>query len=247
MASRLDRSVQLAIEAQEKLKAIHVEVGDFPTQRGAVIDAYRRARRTLENDPTNQEVIKRAFSELREDIGVYVAGALLESETIGIDQARLTFEIYNLTFNQPESDTELITESMDGVDSLIRRQLATYLALLLSGEVGRELFFGDGPVWGILNPRPIITTIKNFVANILNSVLSRVVTGQPGMGYIAVAILDKKTSPCCRAVDGQVQPIGRPFHLTEPPNYAEFMMKPPFHDGCRTTRALIYLSEAETI
>lgn len=245
MTNRLDRSVQLAVEAQEKLRDVHKDVGDFLKQNGAVIDAYRRARRTLETDPLNQEVAQRAFRELREDIGAYAVGALLDAEQIGIEQARLTFDLYGLEFIEPEPDSKLLDESTDGVDYLIRRQLATYIALLLSGEVSKQLFIGDGPVWGILNPRPVITTIKNFVANILNAVLSRVVTGQPGMGYLAVAILDKKTSPCCRAVDGQVQPIGRPFHLTEPPNYAEYMLKPPFHDGCRTTRALIYLSEAQ--
>lgn len=243
--SDLTKSIQLATSAQEKLVKVHKDIGDFKKQDGAIIDSYSRARRTLETDPTKRDVISRAFRELRDDVGVYAAGVLLTSENIGIWQARETFDLYGFSFEEPQSDDELITESMEGVDSLIRKQLAAYLALLLAGEISAGVFFGEGAVWGILNPRPIITTLKSFTANILNSILSKILTGQPGMGFQAVAILDKKTSPCCRAVDGQVQPIGRPFHLTEQPQYAEFMMKPPFHDACRTTRALVRLTDAQ--
>lgn len=50
----------------------------------------------------------------------------------------------------------------------------------------------------------------------------------------AIATLDKKTTQTCFRVDGQVQPVDKPFELTGTPRYANAKMLPPFHDYCRT-------------
>lgn len=50
----------------------------------------------------------------------------------------------------------------------------------------------------------------------------------------AIATLDKRTTQTCFRVDGQVQPVNKPFKLTGTPRYANEKMLNPFHDYCRT-------------
>lgn len=51
----------------------------------------------------------------------------------------------------------------------------------------------------------------------------------------AVASIGPRTTDCCLAVHGQIQPLDKPFKLTAKPRFADEMMHPGFHWNCRTS------------
>lgn len=51
---------------------------------------------------------------------------------------------------------------------------------------------------------------------------------------VADATLDSRTTQTCQRVDGQRQPIDKPFILTGTPRFSNRKMLPPFHNNCRT-------------
>ena len=65
--------------------------------------------------------------------------------------------------------------------------------------------------------------------------------------YQATAIIDNKTTETCLLVHGQTQPPGSPFHLEGVPRYGDHILKPPFHDWCRTGRALIHAGDSASV
>lgn len=62
----------------------------------------------------------------------------------------------------------------------------------------------------------------------------------------AIAAIDRRTTPCCLRVHGQIVDLNQPFHLTGTPRFAEYIQAPPFHYRCRTAIAL-YLGAMEEI
>lgn len=244
MSNPTEKSIELALTVQDRLSDIHTRIGDFNRSTGRIFAIYDRYRMILQTDYTNIAFVRKTFRDINEEISERSAGWIDDAWNLGIYQGSETAGIFGFDYDIPpqNEENEIKRSSVNGVQSLIDQQLALFLGLLVAGEKNPTLLFGSGNQWGVLTPRPIITTLKTFTTNVVNSVLSWF-SNLTGYGYMAVAILDQKTSPCCRAVDGQVQPMGVPFELTEPPSYADRMIKPPFHDGCRTTRALVSLDE----
>ncbi len=55
---------------------------------------------------------------------------------------------------------------------------------------------------------------------------------------VAVATIDARTTQTCSRINGQIQPVDKPFIVTGTPRYADEKMLPPFHDYCRTVVAI---------
>lgn len=75
-------------------------------------------------------------------------------------------------------------------------------------------------------------------------------TGQSQAGqewhHQVVAAIDENTTDCCLQAHGQIQPLDEPFKLTGTPRFSDEIMKPPFHDFCRTAEAL-WLEQFEEV
>lgn len=56
----------------------------------------------------------------------------------------------------------------------------------------------------------------------------------------AIAAIDARTTDCCRRVNGQIQPLDKPFELRGTPRFADRLMQPPFHWNCRTVTVLYH-------
>ena len=63
----------------------------------------------------------------------------------------------------------------------------------------------------------------------------------------AIAAIDERTTETCLRVHGQIRDIDKPFTLTGTPRYADDIMKPPFHDYCRTAYVLYLDSFSDTM
>lgn len=56
----------------------------------------------------------------------------------------------------------------------------------------------------------------------------------------AIAAIDRRTTPCCLRVHGQIVDLDQPFHLTGTPRFGDYVMSPPFHYRCRTAISLYH-------
>lgn len=69
--------------------------------------------------------------------------------------------------------------------------------------------------------------------------MGRAASERDGIEYQkqAIAALDARTTPICRAVNRQIRPLDKPFDTK-----AGRIMNPPFHHGCRTAVVLYHES-----
>jgi len=111
-------------------------------------------------------------------------------------------------------------------------------ALLLRRLLGRSLADGRVSIWRGGVP-PLHLDIWKLIWRLFNLVWSAVVGMAQQISSStwrreAVAVLDSKTTDCCRRIDGAVVGLFEPFRLTGTPRFADRMLDPPFHYFCRT-------------
>lgn len=93
---------------------------------------------------------------------------------------------------------------------------------------GRNLLLGVSQ--SVLFTSAVASSMLVFL--LLNERLRRI--GTRRLFKTAVSTLDKRTTQTCFRVDGQSQPVDKPFIVTGSPRYANKQMLPPFHNYCRT-------------
>lgn len=94
--------------------------------------------------------------------------------------------------------------------------------------------FTDQLITLYLNPSIISIHFTNLLTQVSSSANRAKKTDKVEWRKQAVAVIDKRTTDCCRKVNGDIVSWSDKFHLVGEPRYADYMDWPPFHNWCRT-------------
>jgi len=87
----------------------------------------------------------------------------------------------------------------------------------------------------VLMPTPVIGAVTFWMTSLSSIAYTAGIGDKMGNSRRqAVAQIDSDTTQTCLNVHGQIVKAQEKFHLTGTPRYADDMIRPPFHRGCRT-------------
>lgn len=246
MANRHKQAVNAALDQGEKLKRMFEQMGDAAHPRGRILAAYRVARRALQGNLASPVAVQETLAELQRSVrdalndmlGVAVAG--------GAAQAEANLLAYGQAPAPSATDVSLaISTILEPLDT----QIAQVRLLAMSGD-NESLVLGDDERAGILAPGAVTREAARWLAWALEVGFWELIDNTIGRSRErwvkqAVAAIDERTTDCCLRVNGQTQPLGKPFQLTGTPRFADRVDQPPFHYYCRTAMALVQAADAD--
>lgn len=245
------RAVRLALSSGDELGRLFAKLGNSEHPRGAVLSAYRQARRAFKGaSRISPLVVMETFASLRGEVTTAVTSALTEATAYSIAQAEKMLAIYGL--GSPVLSSTDTTTALAVVLASVTMQENAVSWLILSGDVDIERIIGDGTRVGLLSPAPVNREAANVLAGAMGAV------GMGGMlGALdrrgakgdflkqAIAAIDHKTTDCCLRAHGQAVPMDKPFRLTGTPRYADELEWVPFHWYCRSSVALVNVADVQ--
>lgn len=243
-----ERAVSRALRANDRTGAAFARLGTSAHPRGAILSAYRSARREIAGQFGASAIIAATY-RLRGEVEQTARRELSAAIEQAAERAARDLGIYGLQIatNQLPDTTPAVTAILGVYDAQAR---AAQAALGLPD--GQTLILGDGARAGLLTSGPVTTETAKWIASLSAAAYGAIVdtaTRQAGDAdqywKQAVAAIDQLTTDCCLRVTGQVQPIDKPFHLTGTPRYADYMDWPGFHWWCRTATALVSVDDIE--
>ena len=247
--SQHSRSIRAALAAGDALAGILARLGTTEHPRGAVLTAYRTARRALAGNLANPRTVADALAMLRYMLEAAITEALRTATDAGLKQAERDLGIYKMrpAVVVPAPQTAPAIEAALATFTQQAQAVMTYTQLAPDPSV----ILGDASRAGILSPAPVIRETSRLAAATLNAVAFGVMSGSIDLiGYgdgeyyhQAIAAIDERTTDCCLRVNGQEQPLHQPFHLTGTPRYADYIDNPPFHWSCRTASATVHRAD----
>lgn len=217
-------------------------LGSAKHPRGAVLSAYRRARREMKRAlrpgaklaPSDvlfglrSELTGIAYQSLREASARGVVSGTAQAAAYRADGARI-IDI------RARVDNDVL---LDAWFSGFYAQERTVRALLPGGDPATII--GDAGRMGALAPGVVLREGARWIATALHS-SAEAAMGEPlgdAWGKQALPNIDDVTTDCCLSVAGQIQPLDSPFQLTGEPRFADELDWTPFHWYCRTSVAL---------
>ena len=258
--AQLQASIRLAKRWNRRLRDITRRLGTKQYPRGAMLTAYRNARRATAGlfgqttDPLNRIIgITEIMAALRAEVTSTSARELQAGVNLGQEMAEANADIYNLpvTRDAMPSITSTLDTAIDIAAATVDRQDAYVRALILA-EAEEDELLGNERHPGILNPSAVVRDVDHWAAHlvsdtfgfILFAALARMGTQAPVFEKIPVAIRDMRTTETCQKVDGQAVLVDKLFDLNGwTPAYADEMMFPPFHYFCRTGIAIGFIED----
>lgn len=244
-------SIRAAVRTNRELGKLFGRLGTAEHPRGAVLVAYRNARRAM-RDVLRRRTLAMPL-EAREVMGGLKNGvrtavdAMLDSAVVlGWQQAQAEAQVWELEPLMPFVDTVSMTEDIVG---MVEQQERGILATLATGA-DPSLILGGDTTAGLLRP----DAVEREGARWLTTAAGLALLGAlaPGMqaagdewGKQSVAAIDDRTTECCLRVHGQVVPLDKQFHTTGTPAWAEWQNWSPFHWHCRTSVTIVLMSEAD--
>lgn len=253
--AQLQASIKLAQRWNRRLRGITRRLGTKQYPNGAMLTAYRNARRATAGlmaqttDPLERIIgITEIMAALRADVTSTAARELQAGVNLGQEIAEANADIYNLPVARDAmpSITSTLDTAIDIAAATVDRQDAYVRALILA-EAEEDELLGNERHPGIINPSAVVRDVDHWAAHlvsdtfgfILFAALAGMGTQAPTFEKVAVAIRDMRTTETCQKVDGQAVPVDKPFDLNGwSPAYADEMEFPPFHYFCRTGIAL---------
>lgn len=128
------------------------------------------------------------------------------------------------------------------IEQQVALQLDIAEDILELGASQDEVFGGENRA-GILDPLPVIGSVTFWATRlaVAGYIVSMAATVGKEEEFVrqAVAVIDNKTTETCLNVHGQIVEEKENFKLSGTPQYASEMHDPPFHNGCRTSVAMI--------
>lgn len=222
-------------------------LGSSSHPRGAVLSAYRAARRALAGRLDDPAAVADALGTLRRAVEAALAAGLRTASDIGLTQALRELELYEVTLRPtvPPATREATAATL----ATLEAQLAAVRGLIRTSG-GEALILGDGARVGVLSPGPVLREGARWLAvqtlESYEQATSAALADQADeYRRQAIAALDERTTETCLKVHGQVVGLDEPFVLTGTPRYADEMHKPPFHMWCRTSTALVRAQNAD--
>lgn len=243
----LAAAIRSAGRANNDIGRLFARIGTSAHPRGAILAAYRNARRAMpaalrERNPV--VAANEVLQGLKAVVMMHTRTVLGMAQELGQAEAARQLGFYGLgvsvipvgLYSQFDSAIMVIANHMD-------TQAATIRAIVATGG-DPALVIGDDNRIGALRPGDITAAAAFWAASLVWNAFSLTV-GAAGEGKFskqAVAAIDNRTTDCCLRVHAQVVKLPEKFHLTGTPRYADHMDWSPFHGWCRTSIAL-YLPE----
>ena len=239
-------AVKSALKAGDEIARLIARLGTAEHPNGAILSAYRSVQRgvsaALAVDPGFQRnmAIQDALFGLRNAVQQTARESLQAAVATGQKQAARQAKAWGLAQRIAAAvDTTGMEQAWLG---MVDQQITTAKTLLLTGaEVGEIV--GDAERAGVLRAAPIITEGARWIAGAVTTAMLATLTGavgqQAGWKHQAVAAIDDRTTDCCLRVNGQIQPLDKPFQLDGTPRFASEQMHPPFHWNCRSSEVLL--------
>lgn len=251
-----EAAVKSALRTGDAISRLIARLGTAEHPRGAVLGAYRNAqvgvRAALEHEPGFQRdmTLRDALGGLRGAVRNTARESLSAAVAVGQEHAERQAVAWGLPISAaPSIDTAAMEAAWLGT---VDAQVNAALALAATGADEAEIV-GDASRAGVLRPAPVVAegsrwlagAVALTVASFWEIIFDRSTGGRAGWLHQAVAAIDGRTSDCCLRVNGQVQPINKPFRLTGTPRFADTQMSPPFHWYCRTAEVLLPAAAAD--
>lgn len=248
-----EAAVKSALRAGSEINRLIGRLGTAEHPRGEVLVAYRNAQRgvraALDHEPGFQRdmTLRDALGGLRLAVRNTARESLSAAVSVGQEQAMHQAAVWDLpgSVMGPAVDTAAMEAAWMGT---VDGQISAALALAATGADEAEIV-GDESRAGVLRPAPIVAEGSRWIAGAVTAAMigwwnwllgeqgGR--RGRAGWNHQAVAAIDERTTNCCLRVNGQIQPLNKPFRLTGTPRYADEQMSPPFHWYCRSAEALL--------
>lgn len=249
MANPHERVIKAALKTNADIHKLFGKIGTREHPRGAIINAYRQARKAIPGALDNQATLLAIFNELRQQTGIEVRAILRAAQDIGATQAGKEIAAWDL----PDplgvlTRLQEIENAVASVESVVDDQARSVLALAATGRLEEEQAIGDGTRLGIVTPTPATRETSTWVTVVVFSAWLSVITQSLRQAHkedefqrqlIANTGDDRTTETCLRA-HGQVVGLDEKFTLTGQPRYANKMFGVPFHDYCRSSVVLVH-------
>jgi len=250
MATRHQRAAKAAGKTGDELGRLFAQMGTSQHPRGAVLSAYRTARKALKGNFSSLATVEDALGTLR--LAVERANEILlrDATEIGLKQAETELAIYGLEL-MGGVGAQTRQEALRSIIATLEAQITQVRALALTGA-DEALVIGDASRVGLLSPAPVSAEASRWLALVAEQSHEEIIQdsiAQAGAGdeYMrqAIAAIDERTTDCCLRVHGQVVSLDGEFTLTGTPRFADRLHAPPFHWYCRTGIALVRRIDAD--
>lgn len=244
-------SIRAALRTNRELGKLFAKLGTAEHPYGAILMAYRNARRALRDVlgrqgmaimPEAQEVMR----GLKDNVRMVTINLIEEAYAWGLTQAQVEAKVWELGYSVPFVDTGAMSDAVLGV---VEQQERAILATLATGADPALILGGDATV-GLLRPDTVTREGARWLATAAG--LAFIGALQPAMqasgrawGKQAIAAIDAVTTDCCLGVHGQVVPEKKQFHTTGTPAWADYQDWSPFHWNCRTSVGMVPMDEAD--
>lgn len=230
MPTAHERAVASALVVNRELGAIFGRLGTADHPRGAVLTAYRQARRALDGNLRSSAVVADVLATLRMAVIEAVRAAMRQAADVGSGAAEKQLQVYGFQPVLPGFNVEL---PVSAVRAVLEGQLANVTALTLTG-VGLDMVLGDDERVGILSAGKINAEAARWAAvaaaESQRGAFDSTLRDEPEQWQKQwVSALDDRTTDCCLRAHGQTVPRDEPFVLTGTPRYADRVDSPPGH------------------
>jgi len=215
-------------------------MGNADNPRGFILAAYRTARNAIRGRTDSARAVDDALMTLRNAVEAYIANLLQSATALGVEQAEGALRAYGVGRARVNLNSQIQAAEAAWLAAL-DAQLSAARALAFTGGDEGEII-GDDLRAGILTPGPVLQSGSKWLASLMLLGWAETVGRSADKDEFhkqAIAAIDHRTTDCCLRVHGQTQPMGKPFHLTGEPRYADYIDDPPFHWYCRTAEALV--------
>jgi hypothetical protein len=221
-----------AHRTSREIKNLFGKLGNSEHPNGAILRAYRVARRAIKDNPDD------ALFTLRIAVQQALTDVLGQAKELGINQADRELESFGVA-----TQNVYVPVDVEPTMGILDTQIKAAQALM---SVDEKLVIGDKNRVGLLSPAPVtregnkwitLTALIAWGAVIKRSLETAGI--EKDFQKQAVALIDKNTTECCQRVNGQIQDLDKPFKLTGNPRFADEMLQPPFHYYCRTSQILV--------
>lgn len=242
MANEHARAVKSASRTTDGLYALFAKLGTAQHPRGAVLSAYRQARRALRGNADQSAVIEEVLFGLRVAIADATRNIYRDAMELGNEQALQELAIYGLPTSTASLELE-IENALQATISALDTQINN--ARLLIGD--EAMLLGDATRVGLLSPAPIIRDAARSTTRLTTEAHKQATEQSISQGGAqdvflrqAIAALDEHTTETCLRVHAQTTSIDGDFTLVGTPRFADKLHSSPFHWYCRTAITLVH-------
>jgi len=245
MPNPLEKAIAAAVKSNDFQRQLFASMGTSEHPRGAVLSAYRNARRAMATALREQYPTSAAadvMQALQRTVKVEMRELLQKALLGGLAEARLQLGFYKVDVPGTFNYTDLLSQ-VDRAEGVITGnvvlQASVIDALIRGGSA--EMILGDGDRIGVLRPGDVLMAGAFWLSSTLWNSFSYTVNiyaKEKKLQKQAIAAIDNRTTDCCLRVHGQIVDLDKNFKLTGTPRYADEMEWSPFHGWCRTSIAL---------